>query len=122
MAIEAVHQGDSGARVDTLHRGLLYLIRHQRGMVNQTRTVLESQLAHDRATNSFGTATAAVVGLFQYQIKNRGNLPKDVKERFANIPLLRKDDATGNGDVDDLTAEALNWLVKETRALRRKNS
>jgi putative ABC transport system substrate-binding protein len=27
----------------------------------------------------------------------------------------------GNGDVDDLTAEALNWLVRETRALRKKS-
>ena len=99
----------------------MYLIRYQRGMVNQTRRALESQLAHDLVANSFGTATAGVVGLFQYQIKNRGNLPKAVKDRFANIPLLRRDDATGNGDVDDLTAEALNWLVRETRALRRNS-
>jgi hypothetical protein len=121
MAIEPVHLGDSGPRVATLHRGLLYLIRNQGGMVKQTRSALESQLAHDLAAKSFGTATAGVVGLFQYQIKNRGNLPKAVKERFANLPLLRKDDATGNGDVDDLTAEALNWLVRETRALRKKS-
>jgi hypothetical protein len=121
MAIEPVHQGDSGPKVATLHRGLLYLIRYQRGMVDETREALESQLAHDLAPNSFGTATAGVVGLFQYQIKNRGKLPKAVKEKFANIPLLRKDDATGNGDVDDLTAEALNWLVSETRKLRKKS-
>jgi hypothetical protein len=121
MAIEAVHQGDSGPRVAALHKGLLYLIRNQGGMVNQTRTALESQLAHDLAANTFGTATAGVVGLFQYQIKNRGNLPKAVKERFANIPLLPAYASTGNGDVDDLTAEALNWLVSETRRLRRKS-
>ena len=80
MAIEAVHQGDSGPRVASLHKGLLYLIRNQGGMVNQTRTALESQLEHDLATNSFGTATAGIVGLFQYQIKNRKKLPKDVKD------------------------------------------
>ena len=117
MAIVAVH---SGPGVTTLHKGLLYLIRNQGGLVKQTRTALESQLEHDLATNSFGTATAGVVGLFQYQIKNRGNLPKAVKERFRNIPLLRPDASTGNGDVDDLTAEALNWLVRETRATQKK--
>ena len=121
MAIEAVHQGDSGPRVASLHKSLLYLIRNQGGMVNQTRTALESQLEHDLATNSFGTATAGIVGLFQYQIKNRKKLPKDVKDRFANIPLLRTDAGTGTGDVDGLTAEALNWLVRETRALRRNS-
>ena len=88
MAIEEVHLGNSGPRVATLHRDLLYLIRHQDGMDEETRSVLESQLAHDRVAKSFGTATAGVVGLFQYQIKNRENLPKEVKTRFRNIPLL----------------------------------
>jgi hypothetical protein len=118
-AIEAVHMGESGAKVANLHRGLLYLIRYQRGMVEQTREMFERQLAHDRATNSYGTATAGVVGIFQYQVRNRENLPPEVKAKFKRIPLLRTDAGTGNGDVDDVTAEALNWLVKETRALRR---
>ena len=112
MAIQEVHQDDSGPALATLHKGLLYLIRNQRGMVKQTRGALESQLEHD--ANSFGTATASIVGIFQYQIRNRKNLSKPVKERFATIPLLRVDAATGNGDVDDLTAQALNWLVRET--------
>ena len=55
MAVEAVRQGDSGPRVASLHKGLLYLIRNQGGMVNQSRTALESPLEHDLATNSFGT-------------------------------------------------------------------
>jgi hypothetical protein len=119
MAIVPVHQGESGPKVAALHEGLLYLIRHQRNLVKQTRVALASQLEHD--ADSFGTATASIVGIFQYQIRNRKNLPKPVKDRFATIPLLRVDAATGNGDVDDLTAEALNWLVRETRALRRQS-
>ena len=118
MAIEAVHQGDRGPRVATLHKGLLYLIRHQFGMEEQTRRAMEAQLKDEVATKSFGAMTAHVVGIFQYQIRNRQDLPADVKKRFAGVPLSRKDDGTGNGDVDDLTAEALNWLVRETRALR----
>jgi hypothetical protein len=119
MAIESVHLGDSGAKVAALHRGLLYLIRNQRGMVKQTREMFEKQLVHDRTSNSFGTATAGIVGIFQYQVKNRANLPADVKAKFARLPMLRADAGTGNGDVDDLTAEALNWLVRETRAANR---
>jgi hypothetical protein len=114
MAIEAVHQGNSGPKVATLHKGLLYLIRNQRGLINENREALESELKHERDTNSFGWATTSIVGHFQFQIRNRGNLSKPVKERFANIPLSRKDDGTGNGDVDDLTAQALNWLIRET--------
>ena len=120
MAIEAVHQDEHGPRVEALHTGLLYLIRNQRGIIKEMRTTLEKMLEPERLSNSYGWATTSIVGHFQYQIKNRGNLPKDVKKKFANIPLSRRDDGTGNGDVDDLTAEALNWLVKETRALKKK--
>ena len=120
MAIEAVHQGNSGPKVDALHKGLLYLIRNQRGIVNETRDKLEQMLAHDVATQSFGWATASAVGNFQYQFVNRRDIPKKVKEKYP-VPLLRKEDGTGNGDVDDATAGALNWLVKETRALKKKS-
>jgi hypothetical protein len=121
MAIEAVHQDEHGPRVEALHTGLLYLIRNQKGMIKQMRTDLEKMLEPERATNSYGWATTSIVGYFQNQIRNRGNLPKDVKKEFANVPLARRDDGTGNGDVDDLTAKALNWLVKETRALKKKS-
>jgi hypothetical protein len=114
MAIQEVHQDDSGPKVATLHKGLLYLIRNQGGMIKPMRKALESELEPERVTNSFGWATTSIVGHFQYQIRNRGNLSKPVKERFANIPLSRKDDGTGNGDVDKLTAQALNWLIRET--------
>jgi len=120
MTIQAVHFGDSGPKVETLHRNLLYLIRHQGGMIKETRSALEAELADDVATKSYGLGTTSVVGIFQYQIRNRGNLPLDLKKKFANIPLGRKDDGRGNGDVDDLTAEALDWLVKHVRAREKK--
>jgi hypothetical protein len=115
--ITAVHLGESGAKVATLHEGLIFLIRNQRGMVKQTRTAMEKQLAPDLVAKTFGTATAGLVGIFQYQIRKREkDIPKEVKAKFAQLPLLPADAGTGNGDVDDLTAEALNWLVAEARA------
>ena len=115
--IRAVHLGEGGERVARLHEGLVFLIRNQRGMVDETRRAMEKQLAHDLAAKSYGTATAGLVGIFQYQIRRRANdLPADVRAKFAQVPLLPGDAGTGNGDVDDLTAEALNWLVAEARA------
>ena len=115
--ITAVHLGESGAKVATLHEGLIFLVRNQRGMVKQTRAAMEKQLAPDLVAKTFGTATAGLVGIFQYQIRKREkDIPKEVKAKFAHLPLLPVDAGTGNGDVDDLTAEALNWLVAEARA------
>ena len=116
MAIEAVHQGESGPRVAALHKGLLYLNRNQKGIIAQMRDKLEQMLADDVATQSFGWATASAVGIFQYQFVNRRDIPKKVKEKYP-VPLLRRDDGTGNGDVDDATAGALNWLVREARGI-----
>lgn len=120
MAIEAVHRDQHGPKVEALHTGLLYLIRNQKGMIEQTRTELEKMLEPERATNSYGWATTSIVGNFQYQFVNRRDIPKKVKEKYP-VPLLRNADGTGNGDVDDATAGALNWLVKETRALKKKS-
>jgi len=122
MAIEAVHQGDSGTKVAALHTGLLYLIRNQKGIIKETRSALESELNPERETNSYGWATTSIVGIFQYQFVNRGDIPKKVKEKYP-VPLMRKEEGTGNGDVDGPTAGALNWLVKDTRdALKKKSS
>ena len=122
MAIEAVHQDEHGPRVEALHTGLLYLIRNQKGMIKQMRTDLEKMLEPERATNSYGWATTSIVGIFQYQFVNRGDIPKKVKEKYP-VPLMRKEEGTGNGDVDGPTAGALNWLVKDTRdALKKKSS
>jgi hypothetical protein len=117
-AIQAAHLHESGAEVTNLHEGLLSLIRRQPGISDETRAVLEKQLAPDLGAQRFGTATAGLVGIFQYQLKRREDLPKEVKARFKNLPLLPTDAGTGNGDVDDLTAEALNWLLKEVGAFK----
>jgi len=127
MAIEPVHMGESGPRLAALHKGLLYLIRNQRNMTDGMRAAFEAQLKHDRIPDRFGTATASIVGIFQAQLVSRvrsqtKNTPNPVPTKFGGIPMLsRGDAATGNGDVDDLTAEGLNWLVTETRG-RRRNS
>src|SRR3954464_10071784 len=127
MAIEPVHMGESGPRLAALHKGLLYLIRNQRNMTDGMRAAFEAQLKHDRIPDRFGTATASIVGIFQAQSVSRvrsqtKNTPNPVPTKFGGIPMLsRGDAATGNGDVDDLTAEGLNWLVTETRGPQ-KNS
>ena len=115
--ITAVHLGDSGAKVAKLHHGLMFLLQNQSGISDETRAVMKQRLKSDVDAQRYGQATADTVGIFQFQIKNRDkDIPKEVKARFKNIPLLRPDAGTGNGDVDDLTAEALNWLVAEARA------
>jgi len=118
MAIEPVHQNESGDKVATLHKGLLYLIRNQSGIIAETRDALEQMLKHDVDTKSYGWGTTSAVGNFQYQFANRGDIPKKVKGEYP-VPLLRNADGTGNGDVDVPTAGALNWLVKDTK---QKNS
>ena len=115
-AIHPVHLHDKGAEVANLHEGLRFLIRHQSGISDNDRQTLQQQLAADLGAQTFGHATAHLVGIFQYQLKRREDLPKEVKAKFKNLPLLPADAGTGNGDVDDLTAEALNWLLKEAGA------
>ena len=119
-AIRPVHMGDGGGRVTDLHWGLIYLIRHQSGMENATRVAMERQLAPEVAANHFGRETADIVGIFQGQVVSRvkaktTTTPDPVLDKFGGIPMLRPDAAKGNGDVDELTAEALNWLVQEAR-------
>lgn len=127
MAIETVHFGERGAKVTALHKGLLYLIRNQGSVTEGMRAMLEAQLKHDSIPNQFGTATASIVGIYQAQLRSRAtskgkNSRDPIPDKFKGLPMLsRGDAATGNGDVDDLTAEALNWLVSETRG-RRRNS
>ena len=124
-AIVPVHMGESGPKVAILHRGLLYLIRYQGSVTDGMRAAFEMQLAHDRIPNRFGSATASIVGIYQAQLKSRAtsqskNTRNPVPDEFKDLPMLsRGDAATGNGDVDALTAKALNWLISQTRALRR---
>src|SRR3954469_4757258 len=113
MAIKPVRFGESGAKVTALHKDLLYLIHYQGSVTDGMRAANEAYLAHDLIPNRFGSATAGIVGIYQAQLVSRvkaktKNNPDPVPDKFGGIPMLRSD--TGNGAVDVLTAEALNWL------------
>ncbi len=122
MTIVPVRFNASGAKVAALHKGLLYLIRHHGSVTDGMRAMLEAQLKHDRIPNYFGSMTASIVGMYQAQLVSRvkaktENNPDPVPDKFKGLPMLsRGDTPTGTGVVDALTAEALNWLVKEARA------
>jgi hypothetical protein len=113
--IRPVHLHESGARVVNLHQGLRFLIRNQPGISDNDRESFQQQLASDRTARTFGHATAHQVGIWQKQLKFRPDLPQDLKDRLNNLPISTFTEM-GNGDVDELTAEALNWLLRKLGA------
>jgi hypothetical protein len=125
-AIQPVHLHKTGPKVSNLHKGLLFLLFHQPGISDGNRKVLQARLAPELGSQTFGDATAELVGLWQYQLKNWPDylppLPKALKLKVQNLPGLGTPTGAlvagkGNGDVDDVTAEALNWLLKKFGAL-----
>jgi hypothetical protein len=123
--IRPVHLGDSGPKISNLHKGLLFLLFHQPGISQNNRKSLQQLLAPEVRTQTFGNATAELVGIWQYQLKNWPNylpaLPKNLKTKVQNLPGSVSPGSVvagrGNGDVDAVTAEALNWLLKKFGAL-----
>ena len=113
--IRPVHLHESGARVVNLHQGLRFLIRNQPGISDNDRESFQQQLVSDRTARTFGHATAHQVGIWQKQLKFRPDLPQDLKDRLNNLPISTFTEM-GNGDVDELTAEALNWLLRKLGA------
>jgi hypothetical protein len=106
----------TGSEVSNLHTALLFLIVHQRNVSDFDREMLREQLAPDlRGEESFGPATAHIVGIWQNLLKQRSDLPKDLAKKVSLIPIGRTGE--GTGDVDDVTAEALTWLLREFGAL-----
>ena len=124
--IQPVHLNNTGPKVSNLHKGLLFLLFHQPGISNNNRKALQERLAPDLGSQTFGDATAELVGLWQYQLKNWPDylppLSKKLSKKVQNLPGLTSPTGAlvagkGNGDVDEVTAEALNWLLKKFGAL-----
>ena len=114
--IEPVHLWETDPRVTNLHAALQFLIGHQ-GNPTSVAQVLLAQLAPDVADNTFGQATRNIVAIFQGQLKNWptaswGKLP----QRIINLVQLIPADLPG--DVDEVTAECLNWLVEKFRGIK----
>ena len=103
--IKPVHLNNTGTAVSNLHKGLLFLIMGEPGISDNNRRSLQEQLAPDLQTQTFGQATLRLVKLWQEQLNNRPDVPQKLK------PLVQ------NGDVDQKTADALNWLLRQLGAL-----
>jgi len=108
--IKPVHLSDTGAAVSNLHKGLLFLIMYEPGISDNDRSTLQRQLASDLQTQTFGRATFRLVKLWQEQLNSRSDVPKELKNLVQN------------GDVDRKTADALNWLLSQLRALPKPSS
>ena len=120
--IQPVHLNDTGPKVANLHKGLLFLLLHQPGISNNNRKTLQGRLAPDLRKQTFGDATAELVAIWQNQFKNWPNylppFPKWLKPKIQNLLTVWPAAGKGNGDVDAVTAEALNWLLKKFGALQ----
>jgi hypothetical protein len=90
-AIQQVHLRDTGPKVSNLHKGLLFLVLHQRGIDDNDREILSQRLAPEVRTQTFGNATAELIGIWQYQFKNWPNylpaLPQSLKAQVQNLPI-----------------------------------
>jgi len=119
--IRPVHLHNSGPRVSNLHKGLLYLVLHQPGISDDTRKTLQKELAPDLRTQTFGEATADLVGIWQNQFKNwpdyLPSLSQKVQAQVQKLPPILPGAGRGSGDVDEPTAYVLNWLLKKFGAL-----
>lgn len=68
---------------------------------------LRKRLAPEMRDGTFGQATHDLVYIWQDQMKERADVPPEIKGGFVK-----------NGDVDAGTAKALNWLLAKLGALR----
>ncbi|WFU44139.1 hypothetical protein QA640_17810 [Bradyrhizobium sp. CB82] len=118
--IKPVHMGDSGPKVANLQNGLLFLLFHEPGISDNNRESLRRLLGPELRTRTYGRATAELVGIYQYQLKNWPDYlpraPQWLKEIVRDMPISTNT-GRGNGDVDGGTARALNWLLKKFGAL-----
>ncbi|MFZ0068809.1 MAG: hypothetical protein WAK90_21830 [Pseudolabrys sp.] len=103
--IKPVHLNDTGAAVSNLHKGLLFIIMHEPGISNNDRQSLQGQLAPEMHPEKFGMATLRLVKILQEQLNSRPDIPKEHKPGVQN------------GDVDEKTADALNFLLRQLGAL-----
>jgi hypothetical protein len=111
--IHPIHMGATGAAVANLHTGLLFIFFHESGVSPETRRALRDRLAPDVLNQRYGEATTELVAIWQGQLKNWPNyfqpIPKDLALKIKTT--LPGGPGTGNGDVDEITAEALNWFI-----------
>ena len=125
--VPPIHKREHGSEVLNLQHCLLYLILHQPGISNNDRKTLQRRLGPEMRDHTFGDATEELVGLWQAQVKKWPDyfdaLPTEpvgtsLADRVKTLPL--ESNGRGNGDVDQITAEALNWILRDFGALPKK--
>lgn len=113
--IQPIHFGSTGPGVANLHRGLLFIFFHEPGVSHATRDALRQRLAPEILTETYGEATTELVGIWQNQLKKWPNyfhpLPHDLAQKVNTTLTISSVTGRGNGDVDEITAEALNWFI-----------
>jgi hypothetical protein len=112
--IKPIDFGKSGPKVSNLHKGLLFLIINQDGISPGDRESLQEQLAPDVRKQFFGEATRRLLGMWQVLLKQRTDLPKSLADKVRSLPMTP---TGGTGQLDDITAEALNWVLRKMGAL-----
>ncbi|MFK4511830.1 hypothetical protein [Bradyrhizobium daqingense] len=117
--IRPIHLHDTGAEVSNLHKGLLFLVLHQPAISDSDRKTLQSRLAPEVRAQIYGAATTELVGIWQNQLKNWPDyfppLPQELKAKVRTLGASPT--GRGTGDVDEVTAEAFNWLLRTFGAL-----
>ena len=113
--IEPVHEGDTGPKVTILHMGLLFLIGHQGNPPSVQQTLLARLAPELGPPHLYGEATRSMVSIYQGQLKNWPDYWPKLPKNIAKIVLLIP--ANLPGDVDAVTAEALNWMVETFRRI-----
>ena len=103
--IKPAHLHDTGAAVSNLHKGLLFIIMDEPGISDDDRQSLQRQLAPEMQPEKFEMATFRLVKILQEQLNSRPDIPKEHKPGVQN------------GDVDEKTADALNFLLRQLGAL-----
>ena len=103
--IKPAHLHDTGAAVSNLHKGLLFIVMHEPGISDDDRQSLQRQLAPEMQPEKFEMATFKLVKILQEQLNSRPDIPKEHKPGVQN------------GDVDEKTADALNFLLRQLGAL-----
>ena len=88
--VQPVHRNDTGAKVLKLHQCLLFLILNQRDISDNDRDTLAKRLAPEMRDETFGQATHDLVYIWQDQMKERADVPKEIKSGFVKNGTLTR--------------------------------
>jgi hypothetical protein len=103
--IKPIRYNATGPTVSNLHKGLLFLIMHEPGISDDNRRTLAARLAPELRTQTYGQATLDIVKLWQGQLNNRPDVPKEL------LPITEK------GELDQghrQCSELASWKTRRT--------